>query len=112
MFSAINLFFPKMAIKGTTPVPDQQTAVTTVAITPAGYIPATAGGGGVNLVTFEIQLAAVRCRWDGGAPTSTVGHLLALNSSYTWPVSQYNAASFICDGAGTNATVYASAMNV
>lgn len=113
MNTSQNLFFPKTSITGTTKVPDQPTAVSTAAVSATGYTNATAGGGGVSLVYLDVQIATVRCRWDGTDPTGSVGHVMAVGSQYTWPVSQWDAARFIRDtGATVDAVVYGSAMNV
>lgn len=114
MFSQINVLYPKMAITGTTSVASSSTTVSTAAVSPSTiYTNAVAGGGGVTLVTFDVQTSNIRVRWDGTNPTATVGHLLYAGTSYTWPVSQYDAAKFIRDtAAGVDGIVFASPMNV
>ena len=112
MFSQLNIVYPKRAITGTTPVASQSTTVSTVALSATGFTDATAGGGGVTMVTFDVQDNHVRCRWDGTSPTSTVGHILYAGTNYTWPVSLYNAAKFIrISTASADATIFASPLN-
>ena len=112
MFSQLNVIYPKRAITGTTPVASQSTTVSTAAIAPTGYTSATAGGGGVTMVTFDVQTNHVRVRWDGTDPTGDVGHILYAGTNYTWPVALYNAAKFIrITAASADATIFASPLN-
>lgn len=60
-------------------------------------------------VLFEVITSNVRVRWDGTAPTSTLGHLLFVNYGYLWPVNMFSGAKFIRDsGASVDATIFAS----
>lgn len=112
MFSQIHVVYPKRAITGTTPVASQSKTVSTAAVAATGFTDATAGGGGVNMVTFDVQDNHVRVRWDGTDPTSTVGHILYAGTNYTWPVALYNAAKFIrISTASADATIFASPLN-
>ncbi len=108
MYSEVNVLYPKRAFKTGTPVASQSLAVSTAAVAPTGYTPDT-DSGGVVMVTFDIQGANMRCRWDGTDPTSTVGHLLFAGTNYTWAVGMYNAAKFIRDTAAVaDGVVFAS----
>jgi hypothetical protein len=116
MFSGNSLFFPRRAVAMvagvSTPVSAQSTTVSTVSITPTGFTAATAGGGGVNFVTLDIQTSNVRVRFDGTAPTATVGTLLYVGTNYTWNVDLYNNAKFIRDtSASADATIFAHPLN-
>lgn len=113
MNSQLLALYPGRAITGTTPVASQSTTVSTAAVAATGYTNAIAGGGGVTLVTFDVQTSNLRARWDGTDPTSTVGHMLTAGNAYTWNVSQYNAAKFIRDTAAVaDGVIFASPMNV
>lgn len=116
MFSQIRALYPLPARINSggvnSAVADQSLTVSTASVPATGYTEASAGGGAVLLVTFDVQTSNVRCRWDGTAPTSTTGHLLYAGQGYTWPTGQYNAARFIRDtAASVDATIFASAMN-
>jgi hypothetical protein len=112
MFSGNILFFPRRAQTGGTPVAAQSTTVSTVSITPSGYTAASAGGGGVNYVMLDVQTSNVRVRFDGTAPTSTVGTLLYAGEKYTWSLDLYNNAKFIRDtSASSDATLFAHPLN-
>jgi hypothetical protein len=64
-------------------------------------------------VVFDIVTSPVRVRWDGTAPTSTIGHKLLAGTSYQWTVGMWNAAQFIRDTtASSDATVFASPLSV
>lgn len=100
--------FPKRAISADgTPTASQSTTVLTVAIAPTGYSGSTTLSA-PNLVTLDIQVANIRVRWDGTDPTSSSGHILYAGLGYTFDVDMYNACKFICDGAGSTATIFAS----
>jgi hypothetical protein len=108
-FSTINVSYPLPAaamVGGvSTPVASQSITVT-VAATPTTNYEST-----VDVVTFDVQTAAVRARWDGTAPTSTVGHLLPVGGGYAWARAQWNAAEFIRDSAASgDAIIFASPM--
>lgn len=108
-FTNINVSYPLPAAvmtSGTsTPVASQSITVSTVAVATTDYAST------VDVVTFDVQAYAVRARWDGTAPTSTVGHLLPVGGGYAWARAQWNAAQFIRDTSATgDATVFASAM--
>ncbi len=94
------------------PIADQTVTVSTSAVGVTGYTtPGTPGSQAVPLVTFDVQTANLRCRWDGVNPTSTTGHLLTAGSSYTWDASMYNNAKFIRDTAAVaDGVVWASAV--
>lgn len=63
-------------------------------------------------VVFDVVTSAVRARWDGTAPTSTVGHKLLAGRSYQWDVEMFNAAQFIRDTTGSvDATIFASPLS-
>lgn len=112
MFSGNSLFFPRRAITGSTPVPAQSTTVSTVSITPTGFTNAVAGGGGVNFVTFDVQVSNVRVRFDGTAPTGDVGTILYVGTNYTWSVELWNNAKFIRITAATSdAILFAHPLN-
>lgn len=85
-------------------IPSQTLTVSTAAVTFTDFeIPAT------QLVVFDVVGYNVRARWDGTAPTSTIGHKLLADFAYQWPAAMFNAASFIRDtGATGDATVFAS----
>lgn len=111
MNSQINVLYPMRAVTVAGPVASQATAVSTAAVTPTGYS-ADNVGGGVAVVTFDVQTSNLRCRWDGTAPTSTVGHLLFAGTNYTWNVTQYNNAQFIRDTlASADGSIFASPMS-
>jgi hypothetical protein len=108
-FSNINPLYPLPAaamVSGTsTPVASQSITVSTVAVATTDYAST------VDVVTFDVQTSAVRARWDGTAPTSTVGHLLPIGGGYAWSRAQWNAAQFIRDtSASGDAIVFASPM--
>ena len=111
MYSAVNLLFLKRSLKSGSPVADQSVSVTStsVAVATTGYTAAESGTNPVQFVTFDVQGSNVYVRWDGVDPTSSTGHLLYAGNSYTWPVSNWNAAKFILPSAGTG-TLWASAM--
>lgn len=109
MNSQINVLYPKPAFLGApaAAVASQSltVSVTAVQIGTAFVIP------GVDLVTFDIQGQNVRVRWDGVAPTGTVGHILYAGLGYSWTTSQFNSAQFIrISTAASDATIFASAM--
>lgn len=99
MYSGTSLFFPRRAIASGTPVAAQSITVSTVSISPTAYTNSVNGGGGVDIVTLDIQVSNVRVRFDGTAPTSTVGTLLYAGTNYTWNVDTFNNAKFIRDTA-------------
>lgn len=109
-----NALYPKPAFVGgssSTAVASQSTTVSTVAIAATGYTNEVNANttSGVDFVTFDVQTSAVRVRWDGTDPTSTVGHYLPVQGAYTWTVSQYNSAKFIRDtAASADAVIFAS----
>lgn len=112
MFSGTSLFFPRRAITGTTPVAAQSLTVPITSVSPVGYTSATAGGGGVSFVTFDVQVSDVRVRLDGTAPTSTVGTILKVGTNYTWAVDLFNNAKFIRDTTATaDAILFAHPLN-
>lgn len=89
----------------------QSLTVSTAAVSPTGYTNAVSGTSPVQLVAFDIQDNDVRVRWDGTAPTGTVGTILAAGTNYTWDVSQYNAAKFIRKStASADAVIFAHPM--
>lgn len=93
------------------PVASQTLAVSTSAVPTVGYT-ADSSGGGVALVTFDVQTSNLRCRWDGTAPTSTVGHLLFAGTNYTWNVAMFNNAQFIRDtAASVDGAIFASPLS-
>jgi len=112
-YNVLNPLFPQRAVDNTgTPVASQSTAVSTAAVAATGYTATPGGTTHVQLVTFDVQGADVRVRWDGTDPTATVGHYLQAGSSYTWQASMYNAAKFIRDTSATqDATIFASPLN-
>jgi hypothetical protein len=60
-------------------------------------------------VVFDVVTSPVRVRWDGTAPTSSVGHKLLAGQSYQFEVEMFNACKFIRDtSAGVDATIFAS----
>ena len=72
---------------------------------------ASFGSSPVQIVAFDVQDQDVRVRWDGTAPTSTVGTILYAGTNYTWSVSQYNSAKFIRKSTATaDATLFAHPM--
>lgn len=101
--------YPKRAMSAAgTPIASQSTTVTTAAITPTGYT-ADPAVDGVKEVTFDVQNATVRARWDGTPASATVGHLLYAGTNYTWDTQQYNACSFFRDTLSTaDAIIFAS----
>lgn len=112
MYSGNSLFFPRRAIVGTTPVAAQSLTVSTAAISPTGFTNAVAGGGGVNFVTFDVQVSNVRVRFDGTDPTATVGTILYVGTNYTWNVDLFNNAKFIRDtSASSDAIIFAHPLN-
>lgn len=111
MYSGVNLFYPKRAMSGGNPIAAQSTTVSTVSISATGYPDATTGSSPVQFVAFDIQDNNVRVRWDGTAPTSTVGTILYAGTNYTWNVTQYNSAKFIrISTASADATIFAHPM--
>lgn len=111
MFSQVNVLYPKRALASGTAVASQSVAVSTSAVGPTAFTVAGSGtAGGGMLVTFDIQAATVRCRWDGTNPTASVGHALAAGSAYTWNVDQFNNAKFIRQDS-TDAVIFASLMS-
>lgn len=63
-------------------------------------------------VVFDVVTSPVRVRWDGTAPTSTVGHKLLVGKTYQWTVDMFNAAQFIRDtSASVDATLFASPLS-
>jgi hypothetical protein len=112
MYSGNILFFPRRAQTGGTPIAAQSTTVSTASVSPAGFTNAVAGGGGVNFVMLDVQTSNVRVRFDGTAPTSTVGTLLYVGEKYTWSIDLYNNAKFIRDtSASSDATLFAHPLN-
>lgn len=105
--------YPKRAMNSAgTPIASQSLTVSTAAVAPTGYTGSSAVGNN-SVVTFDVQAYAVRVRWDGTDPTSTVGHYLPASSGYTWDVDQFNAAKFIRDTAAVgDATVFSSAFQI
>lgn len=103
--------YPQPAFFNSSPIASQSTTVSTVSVAATGYtneVTSTTNNG-VNFVTFDVQTSAVRVRWDGTDPTSTVGHYLPVQGAYTWTVSQYNSAKWIRDTAATaDAVIFAS----
>ena len=111
MFSGQTLLYPRRSLLGGTPVAAQSLTVSTAAVSATGYTAASSGSSPVQLVTFDVQTSDVRVRWDGTAPTSTVGTILYAGTNYTWDVSQYNAAQFIRSSTATaDATIFAHPM--
>lgn len=107
MFSQVNVLYPKPAFSLSANVLSQSLTVSTAAVSflTAYAIPA------VDMVTFDIQGQNVRCRWDGVAPTSTLGHILYAGLGYTWTTSQFNNTQFIrISTASADATIFASPM--
>ncbi len=63
-------------------------------------------------VVFDVVTSAVRVRWDGTAPTSTVGHKFLPGMSYQLEVEMFNASQFIRDTTGSvDATIFASPLS-
>lgn len=95
-----------------TPIASQALTVSTAAVAPVGYTGSSAVDNN-SVVTFDVQGYAVRARWDGTDPTSTVGHYLPATSGYTWDVDQFNATKFIRDTAATgDATIFSSPFQI
>ena len=91
-------------MSGATAVASQSLTVSTLSV-PFG----TAFNANSKLVTFDVQGADIRCRWDGTDPTSTVGHILPAGTAYTWNKEQAAAAEFIRISTATgDATIFAS----
>ncbi len=106
--------FPKraMALTGNSATASQALVVSTVAVSAVGYSGSSVVGNN-SVVCFDVQTSNVRVRWDGTAPTSTVGHLLYVGSAYTWDVDQFNAAQFIRDTtASADATIFSSPFQI
>ena len=84
-----------------------------MAVTPTGYTTTGSGSSGsVALITFDVQTSDVRARWDGTAPTATVGHKLYAGTAYTWSTDQFNNTQFIRDTAATaDAVIFSSPLN-
>lgn len=65
-----------------------------------------------DYVVFDVVTSPVRVRWDGTAPTATVGHKLVAGQSYQFEVQMFNACQFIRDtSASVDATVFASPLS-
>lgn len=112
MFSGNSLFFPRRAIASGNPVAAKSLTVPVTAVTTVAFTNAVAGGGGVNFVTFDVQVSNVRVRFDGTAPTATVGTLLYVGTNYTWNVDLYNNAQFIRDtSASSDAILFIHPLN-
>src|SRR5260221_36193 len=111
MYSGPNLFYPKPSLLAGSPIAAQSLIVSTVAVAPTGYTAATSGSSPVQLVTFDVQTSDVRVRWDGTAPTGTVGTILYAGTNYTWNQAQYNNAQFIRRStASVDAVIFAHPM--
>lgn len=95
MFSGVNLFYPKLAMKNGVPIAAQNLAVAAAAVTPVGFLTDVSGVNPVQFVEFSVDGGAVRARADGTAPTATVGELLAQGSVQIWAVSRFNVTQFI-----------------
>lgn len=92
---------------GTTIASNASTISTASVDAPTYSVPDT------DWVVFDIVTSPVRVRWDGTAPTSTVGHKLLAGTSYQWTVTMWNAAKFIRDtSAGSDATIFSSPLSV
>lgn len=88
-------------------IASQTLTVSTAAVTFTAFsVPDT------KWVVFDVVTSPVRCRWDGTAPTSTVGHKLLVGVTYQWEVEMFNAAKFIRDtSASVDATLFASPLS-
>lgn len=106
--------YPRPAYDNTgTVFASKSTTVTgTAAAATAFSIGPSPANGGYELVCFDVQTGAVRVRWDGVAPTATVGHFLPANSAYTWDAAMFQSAQFILDTSAAAATIFASALAV
>jgi hypothetical protein len=103
--------YPKRAMLNGTPIAAQTLTVTGTAALPTGYT-AFPAVGGVDLVTFVVDLGDVRCFWEGTTPTSTVGILLPAGTAYTWDTSIFNATKFILDTSASTATITSSPLSL
>lgn len=104
MFSQIHCLYPRRAQSQGVALLNQSTAVSSSAVPVTGFAQTA-----VVLVTFQVQSGAVNARWDGVAPTASVGFNLTAGSTYTWDADMYNNAQFIKSGA-TDAVIYAAAL--
>lgn len=112
MFSGVNLLYPKPAFLSGSAIAAQSLTVSTASVSATGYTAAVSGTSPVQFVAFDIQDNDVRVRWDGTAPTSTVGTVLYAGTNYTWTVSQYDAAKFIRKSTATgDAVIFAHPMS-
>jgi len=96
-------------------ITDKTITVSTVAVAVSTSASFTAmpAVGGADLVTFDVSVSDVRCRFDGGTPTSSTGHLLPATTAYTWSADMWNRAIFIRDTTMTvDAVIWASACNL
>lgn len=103
-----NTLYLKPAVVNGTPVPDQRL---TVDATAGGVAFATAFNTATTCVIVDVQTAGVYATFDGSAPTTTNGHYLAQNTSYTWSRATATAAKFIREGA-VSAVIHASEFQV
>lgn len=61
---------------------------------------------------IDVVTSPVRVRWDGTAPTSTVGHKMFPDYTYIWTVRMFNNAQFIRDTtASSDAALFASPLH-
>tara|TARA_R100001163_G_scaffold57980_1_gene46130 strand:+ start:2904 stop:3221 length:318 start_codon:yes stop_codon:yes gene_type:complete len=58
-------------------------------------------------IALDVQDNPVRVRFDGTDPTTSVGHLLQKNQSYTFSVATAKVARFIRDGS-SDGKIFAS----
>jgi len=59
-------------------------------------------------IVLDVQGADIRCTFDGSAPTSSNGHVLKKDTSYTWSTQTARAAKFISADGATQAYIMAS----
>ena len=104
-YDITNPLYPKPAYNASGIIASQSLTVSTSSVSFATAYDQTF----VRTVSLDIQDYDVRVRFDGTAPTSTVGHVLPASTAYEWSVSRFNNAKFIRDTSATgNATVFAS----
>lgn len=103
-FNILHPLYPKRGFTTSSATASQSLTVSTAAV---GF--ATSFNANTNIVDFDVQDSAVRVRWDGTDPTSTVGHILPAFTGYSWDVQRAAAAKFIrISTASSDATIFAS----
>jgi hypothetical protein len=87
------------------PAPGATLQKLAVSTAPVSYA-STFYDGKVKFVLFEVQVGGVYVTFDGSTPSSSNGHLYAVNTREFWSANRADEAKFI--RATVDATVYGS----